>query len=60
MSSRQRVTTRSSEAKRPPGPSAQTRRPEVAAHVLELQRSLGNAAVAKLLRKGPAPPRAGG
>jgi hypothetical protein len=60
VSSRDRVTRSSVPARRPPEPSPEDVRRDAAAGVLELQRGVGNAAVAKLLRKAPEPPRAGG
>jgi len=58
--SRDRVPPSSPPARRPPEPSPADVRQGAAVDVLELQRGAGNAAVAKLLRKGPEAPRAGG
>ena len=60
MSSRDRVPPGSAPVRRPPEAIPADVRRGAAADVLELQRGAGNAAVAKLLRKAPEPPRAGG
>ena len=60
MPPRDRVTPRSAPARRPPEPIPVDLPRGAAADLLALPHGVGNAAVAKLLRKAPEPPRAGG